>query len=251
MGIDFRTIPLSFFFFPLYLTIYLFAYFVLFKSWSSKFRPEAASCIISLSHSTPALLIATLSLLNHPYRDLTFASRNTQFQNLVLEYSISYFVMDLIHYLIFYPSDVLFIGHHLATLFVFVTCRFLVVHGAFAILGLLILAEVTSLFQNIWTLANAKRGESEFAAKVYDFLTLPFYSLYSVVRGLIGPIFVLKMFAFYLKGGARGVIPAWVWGSWIVVVVTAISVSVLWVYNLWVEFFKDTRREMGRKKKVR
>jgi hypothetical protein len=50
-----------------------------------------------------------------------------------------------IHYLAFLPGDVLFIAHHLATLFVFLTCCHLVRHSAYA---LLVLAEVTSLLQN-------------------------------------------------------------------------------------------------------
>ncbi|GFP84937.1 hypothetical protein PHJA_000637500 [Phtheirospermum japonicum] len=141
--------------------------------------------------------------------------------------------MDLVHYLIFYPTDVLFIGHHLATLFVFATCRYVVYHGAFAILVLLILAEVTSLCQT----------------KVFDVLSPPFYALYTVVRGFLGPYFVYRMFAFYLSGAADIVIPRWVWVSWVFVVVMAISVSILWISNLWVELFRE--REMKGGKKVR
>ncbi|KAK6155265.1 hypothetical protein DH2020_009513 [Rehmannia glutinosa] len=212
-----------------------------------KLRPEASSCVISLAHGTPAVILACRAILSDPARD--FNSPNTPLQSLVLDYSIAYFLMDLVHYLIFYPSDILFIGHHLATLFVFVTCRYVVYHGAFAILVLLILAEVTSLCQNVWTLASARRSDLKFAAKVYDFLSPPFYALYSVVRGFLGPYFVYRMFAFYLSGAADRVIPKWVWMSWVLIVVTAISVSILWISNLWIEFYRERERKIEKKVK--
>jgi hypothetical protein len=241
------SIPNLPFFFTVYLIIYLIARFIVFRNWSSQQRPEASSCLISLAHGTPAVFLATHAILSDPIRG--FASVNTNYQNLVLDYSIAYFLMDLCHYLIFYPSDVLFIGHHLATLFVFITCRYLVFHGAFAILVLLILAEVTSFCQNTWTLANARREDSDFARKVYAFLSPPFYALYSVVRGFLGPVFVYKMGEFYLSGLAEDVIPRWVWVSWIIVVVGAISVSILWISNLWIELYRE--RTSSVEKKIR
>lgn len=232
--------PLSLFFAG-YLILYLIAYSIIFRSWASKLRPEASSCAISLAHGTPAVFLAARAILADPARD--FHSANTPLQSLVLDYSIAYFLMDLVHYLIFYPTDVLFIGHHLATLFVFVTCRYVVYHGAFAILVLLVLAEVTSLCQNVWTLASARRSDVDFAAKVFDLLSPPFYALYSVVRGFLGPYFVYRMFRFYLTGAADSVIPKWVWISWVVVVVAAISVSILWILNLWVVFFSEKKKK--------
>ncbi|KAM7512564.1 hypothetical protein LguiB_011439 [Lonicera macranthoides] len=175
------SIPNLSLFFSIYLVIYIIAYFIIFPNWNLNIRPEASSCLISLAHGTPAVLFAIRAIFSDP--NCNFASINNSYQILVLDYSIAYFLMDLFHYLIFYPSDVLFIGHHLATLFVFVTCRYIVHHGAYAILSLLVLAEVTSFCQNTCTLANARKGDSGFAAKVFASLSLPFYVLYSVVRG--------------------------------------------------------------------
>ncbi|KAL2941623.1 hypothetical protein RDABS01_029973 [Bienertia sinuspersici] len=156
--------------------------------------------------------------------------------------------MDLIHYLIFDPNDIMFIGHHLATLFVFITCRFLVSHGGFSILVLLILAESTSLLQNLWTLANARRFEDEFAAKAYSLLSVPFYVLYTIARVILGPLFVYKMGYCFLRGDADGIIPKWVWISWIVVIVTAIAVSILWIWNLWLELIREWHHQgIGKK----
>ncbi|PIN02474.1 hypothetical protein CDL12_25008 [Handroanthus impetiginosus] len=232
-------------FFTSYLILYLVAYFLIFRRWSPKLRPEAASCAISLAHGTPAVFLAWRAILSDAARD--FHSPNTPLQNVVLDYSIAYFLMDLLHYLIFYPTDILFIGHHLATLFVFLTCRYVAYHGAFAILVLLILAEVTSLCQNVWTLASARKSDVEFAAKVYDFLSPPFYALYSLVRGFLGPYFVYRMFGFYLSGAADNVIPKWMWISWVFVVFMAISVSILWISNLWIELYRERKKLVEKK----
>ncbi|KAK9064735.1 hypothetical protein SSX86_016117 [Deinandra increscens subsp. villosa] len=240
------TLPL---FFTMFLTIYLLAHFIFFRNWSPKLRPEAASCSISLAHGTPAAILAALAIISDPTHQ--FASPNTQFQNSVLEYSIAYFLMDLSHYLTFYPKDILFISHHLATLYVFVTCRYLVSHGAYVVLVLLILAEITSLFQNIWTLAGARKGESEVAHQVFDLMSPPFYALYSVVRGFAAPLFVYKMIGFYSSGVADNVVPKWLWVSWVFVVVMAISVSVLWVSNNWIELYRERMFRVEKEKKFR
>ncbi|XP_068665962.1 TLC domain-containing protein At5g14285-like [Aristolochia californica] len=233
--------------FPAFIAVYLFAYFVVFRNWSPKLRPVASSCLISLAHGTPAAVMAYLSI-SDPYQS-GFASPNSIFQNLVLDFSISYFLVDLLHYLVFFPSDVLFIGHHLATLFVFATCRYLVFHGAFAILVLLMLAEITSFCQNTWTLANARKDDLPAAAKLYAMLSPPFYVFYTMVRGVAGPYFVYKMGMFYWSGEADYVIPRWLWISWIAVVITAISLSILWISNLWLELFRERSARMEQKKK--
>ncbi|KAM3361471.1 TLC domain-containing protein [Capsicum galapagoense] len=245
LPILFSSIPNLLSFFIFFFVIYIIAYFLIFPSWKPNLRPEASSCIISFFHGTPAVVFAITSLLSDPHRN--FHSPNTPFQNMVLDYSIAYFLMDLAHYLVFYPSDVLFIGHHVATLFVFVTCRYVVYHGAYAILVLLILAEVTSFVQNTWTLANARKGDVEFAAKVYAVLSPPFYGFYSLVRGIAGPYFVYRMLSYYVSGAADSVIPRWAWISWVFVVVTAITVSIMWVSNLWVQLYRDMNRKFDKK----
>lgn len=232
-------------FFAAFLIVYLIAYFIIFRNWKPMLRPEAASCAISFTHGTPAVFLAAAAILSDP--DRSFHSRNTPFQSLVLDFSVAYFLMDLCHYLIFYPNDLLFIGHHLATLFVFLTCRFAVYHGAYAILVLLVLAEVTSFCQNTWTLAAARKSDSQFAAKLYEFLSPPFYALYSVVRGFAGPLFMYQMLVSFLSGAADNVIPRWMWISWFVVILTAISVSILWVSNLWVQLYTQKSLKLDKK----
>lgn len=112
---------------------------------------------------------------------------------------------------------------------------------------LLILAEVTSFCQNAWTLANSRKSDLAVAAKVYELLSPPFYALYSVVRGFAGPLFVYQMGAFYASGLADHVIPRWVWVSWIVVVVGALCVSILWISNLWVELYRQRLQKSEKK----
>uniref|UniRef100_A0A2P2KBF8 Uncharacterized protein LOC105140167 n=1 Tax=Rhizophora mucronata TaxID=61149 RepID=A0A2P2KBF8_RHIMU len=236
-SVQFQSIPSLPLFYLFFVLIYLTAYFIVFRNWSPKTRPEASSCLISIFHGTPAVFLASRAIFADP--NCGFSSPNTRTQNSVIEFSIAYFLMDLVHYLIFYPGDVLFIGHHLATLFVFLTCRYLVNHGAYAILSLLVLAEVTSACQNAWTLASARRFDADFAARVHELLSPPFYAFYSVVRGCLGPYFVYQMGAFYMSGAADGVIPRWVWASWLLVVAMAICVSILWISNLWVQLYNE------------
>ena len=55
------------------------------------------------------------------------------------------------------------------------------------------------------------------------------------------------MGVFYLSGVADDVIPRWVWVSWIVVVVIAICVSVLWILNLWTDLFRERSGKIDKK----
>lgn len=90
------------------------------------------------------------------------------------------------------------------------------------------------------------------AVKVYDLLSPPFYAFYSLVRGVLGPLFFGKMVASYARGEANGVIPNWLWVSWAVVVGTAITVSILWIWNLWIELFRERKaKKLGQDKKIR
>ncbi|KAG8067686.1 hypothetical protein GUJ93_ZPchr0005g14701 [Zizania palustris] len=234
-------------FLAMYAAIYCVGHLSLFQWWAPRYRLDCVSCIISLAHGTPAALAAAGAILAQPPTARGFAAPNSCLQDHVLDYSVAYFTMDLLHYLAFLPGDTLFIAHHLATLFVFVTCRYLVRHGAYALLVLLVLAEVTSLLQNVWTIAGIWRGEKPTAARVYSALSPLFYFLYTIVRGVAGPIFFLKMSLFYLSGQAIDVIPWWVRISWIIVVGTAITVSNLWIWNLWKEFFRERKQSMAKK----
>ncbi|WCJ38687.1 TRAM LAG1 and CLN8 (TLC) lipid-sensing domain containing protein [Euphorbia peplus] len=232
------SLPFSFI---IFLSIYLLAYSVIFRNWDSKQRKEASSSFMSLTHGTPAVFFALCALLD-TRNSHTFASPNSNFHNRVLEFSMGYFIMDLVHYLVFFPNDILFILHHLATLYVFVTCRYIVHQGAYGILVLLILAEATSLCQNIWSICRFRKTDDPTAARLYEVLSPNFLAFYSVVRGILGPIFMFKMGVFYLSGENKGLVPGWAWISWMVVIVSAILVSILWVQNHWVRWLRERRR---------
>lgn len=224
----------------MFISIYLFAYTTLFKNWDPKKRLDASSCLISLTHGTPIVFLSIYANFLHTQTPQHhFASQNTPFQAIVLDFSIAYFIIDTSHYILFTPNDHLFIAHHVAVLYVFITCRYIIRYGAFAILLLLVLAEVTSLLQNMWSLASYRKDEVAVAARLYDGLSPYFYGVYTVVRGVLGPLFVYKMVVFYLNGDGDGMVPLWAWVSWMVVIVCAILVSVLWVSNLWLNFFKE------------
>lgn len=238
-------------FFLLFLFVYLFGYFIIFRKWSPKIRPEASSCFISIFHGTPATLLAAAAILSAA--DRGFAAENTKFQSLVLDFSVAYFAADLLHLAVFFAGagDLPFVIHHLATLFVLLTCRHAASRGAVAVLALLALAEVTSALQNTWALARVRRSNcssSTHVATACDAaLALPFYGLYSIVRGLLGPYVVFRMVVFYSGGGAEGAIATWVWVSWVVVVSMAIAGSIVWVSNLWIEVQRERSRKVEQK----
>ncbi|KAL2335215.1 hypothetical protein Fmac_016428 [Flemingia macrophylla] len=230
-------------FLSFFLATYLFAHFVVFRKWSPDTRPEASSCFISLLHGTPAVLLAAAAILSAPSPSL--AAANTAFQSLVLDYSAAYFLADLLHLFSAAATvDPAFVLHHLATLFVLLTCRHVAAHGAVAVLSLLALAEATSAVQNTWALSRARRSDAPAAARLCDAVTVPFYAAYTVVRGVLGPCVVLRMARFYWSGGGEGVIRTWVWVSWVVVVSIAIVGSVVWVSILWVEVYRERWRKV-------
>lgn len=100
----------------LFSVVYFFGYFIIFKDWKEKVRCDASSCIMSLAHGTPATILSIYSMLQYSH---TSFQNHSPFQEMILEYSIAYFLADLLHYLVFYPTDVLFIAHRLATLCLF------------------------------------------------------------------------------------------------------------------------------------
>ncbi|KAL1193566.1 TLC domain-containing protein [Cardamine amara subsp. amara] len=242
-----RDLPL---FFSIFIFVYLIGYLFIFRRWSPESRPLASSCLMSLLHGVAAVVLSTRALVSNPNRG--FSSPNNQSQNSVLDFSSAYFFADLLHLSVF-PSpaggDSLFAAHHAAVLFVFLTCRYLVAHGACALLALLIIAEATSVCQNSWTLADARGPDAPLAVSVHRFVTLPFYASYSVCRCVLAPLLIFKMTWFYVSGGADDVIPRWVWVSWTVVIFTAVTVSILWIWNLWVLFFQEKYSKFAKKMK--
>lgn len=228
----------------MFYALYVFAYFVVFRGWP-KHRAEASSCFISLAHGTPAVLLSSHAAITST--QTTFASPNTTLQDIVLEFSMAYFLMDLLHYIIFTPRDILFILHHVATLYVFVTCRYVVHYGAFELLILLILAEITSPCQNVWSLSSFWKADVSASARLHDLLSAPFYTFYSVVRGILGPLFVYKLWLFYISGAADNLIPIWAWLSWMVVITSAILLSLLWVLSNWIGWYRNMGYSAGKK----
>lgn len=73
----------------------------------------------------------------------------------------------------------------------------------------------------------------------YRFMSPGFYAFYSVVRGILGPTFVYNMVVFYANGSSNGSVPKWAWMSWIMVTMSGILVSLLWVFIHWKQLFRE------------
>ncbi|KAL4385614.1 hypothetical protein GQ457_15G006630 [Hibiscus cannabinus] len=82
------------------------------------------------------------------------------------------------------------------------------------------------------------------SGKVSDVLYLSFYEFYVVIRGIIGPFFVYKMGAFYMKD--RNSVLVWTWVSWMIVIVTTILVSI-WVFDHLIDWFRRGNYQVMKK----
>ena len=164
--------------------------------------------------------------------------QNTPLENAVVEFIIAYFLVDSMHYLVFFPDDFVFIAHHLATFFVMESCRYYVGHRGLTAMSLLFLAEITSAYQNAQTLAKITKLESSQVAVIYKILSPLFYSFYTLIRGVVAPILIYHLAQFYIDGKADDVIPRWLACCWIAIVVMAIFGSMAWILNLWIELFR-------------
>ncbi|GLJ05425.1 hypothetical protein SUGI_0018030 [Cryptomeria japonica] len=224
-----------------FITQYSLAYFILFRKYRKPERWEAASCTISMAHGPLVTVLAAYDIAVSKWQ---LDAPNTGLERAVMEYSIAYFMVDLFHYLLFVPGKLLFVAHHLATAFVMASCRFYAGHGAQALMALLCVAEITSACQNTWSLSMfAMHVEPTRARRIHEAVCVPFYVLYSVARGIVAPLLAWRLSCFYLGGRADGVMPRWLVQCWMGIVVLAILASVLWVVDLWVEFFRACRKK--------
>lgn len=68
-----------------------------------------------------------------------------------------------------------------------------------------------------------------------------------MVRGILAPIFVYDLVAFYAGGLAEDSIPRWAWVSWIVVIGAGILVSTIWVLNNWKQWYREGSSDVVKK----
>lgn len=216
---------------PIFVSIYLIGYYWMFSEWRHKARFEAASCTMSMIHGTVATILSGYELLHRPWK---LDAPNTVFENVVMELSMAYFFVDLLHYLLFVPEDYKFTLHHLATSVYMLSCRYYTKHGALSVMALMGLGEVTTPLQSVWTVARLGRKRSYLAKKTYESTSLFFTTFFTFTRGLVAPVLISKLCKFYLWDQAKSVIPYWLAAFWMAIVIVGYAASVMWVYSLWV-----------------
>lgn len=221
--------------------IYVLGYYWWVGGWRTrtKARHEAASCFMSLLHCSATTLLTgwnvAVTLQEHdkgPWQQLLRAP-NTPFQNTVMEFSIAYFVVDLMHYVLFVPEEALFVLHHVATSTYMLSCRYYTAHGGLSVMSLLGLAESTGFLQNLWFLSFLAGATRSF--RLLDPIFLTFFTF---VRGILGPLLTWRLCAFYFAGQADTVIPRWLAYYWMSTVILAITGSLFWVSTQWARLHK-------------
>eukprot|EP00246_Nothoceros_aenigmaticus_P013781 TRINITY_DN4932_c0_g1_i1.p1 TRINITY_DN4932_c0_g1~~TRINITY_DN4932_c0_g1_i1.p1 ORF type:complete len:275 (-),score=12.07 TRINITY_DN4932_c0_g1_i1:581-1405(-) len=222
--------------------VYAFGFLVLFRHWKGRARYEAASCCISFLHGTLSAILAGRDLWLNEW---ILHGPNTEVQNKIMEYSMAYFVVDLLNYFYAAPDDYLFIGHHIATLTYMLSSRYFVGCGATSVMCLIAAGEATSPVQNVWTLARMSREEYPLSKKIYTTLSPWFTVYFTLIRGILGPYLVWELGKFYLTGQADSAIPRWLAYCWMLKITFAISGSMVWVYKLWLGLIRFYAKEGG------
>ncbi|MCO5572566.1 hypothetical protein L7F22_026322 [Adiantum nelumboides] len=232
------TLPASI---PLFISIYAVGFFSLFPRWRHKARFEAASCSMSLVHGAISSTLAAYDLLLVPWR---LDAPNSPLENALMDFSIAYFLVDLLHYLLFIPEDFKFIGHHVATSIYMLTCKYYIGHGALSVMALMAVGEMTTPLQSVWTIARLGRDISPSARRIYEGASLPFTIFFTCTRGLVGPLLTWILCKFYLSSEGRRVIPFWLAALWMGMVVIGMAGSIMWMQSLWVGLrkFKSRKR---------
>ncbi|KAI5055568.1 hypothetical protein GOP47_0029089 [Adiantum capillus-veneris] len=225
---------------PLFIAIYAVGYFSLFPQWKYKARFEAASCSMSLVHGAISFTLAAYNLLHVPWQ---LDAPNSPHQNSLMDFSIAYFLVDLLHYVLFVPEDYKFIFHHVATSIYMLTCKYYVGHGAVSVMALMAVGEITTPLQSVWTIARLGRVISPRAKRIYESASLPFTILFTVARGIVGPILTWKLCKFYLLNEGRQVIPFWLAALWMGMVVIGMAGSVMWMQSY--QFLHCVSKEVG------
>ncbi|GLJ34093.1 hypothetical protein SUGI_0685340 [Cryptomeria japonica] len=168
---------------------------------------------------------------------------NTNLENKIMEFSLAYFAIDMIHYILVNPSDYLFILHHVATSTYMISCRYYTGHGGISAISLMCTGEATSPFQNVWTVARMGRGESPLASRIYAAMSPAFTVYFTIMRCIVGPYIAWELGSFYFPGKADKVIPRGIAYFWMVTVILAIVGSTVWVYKLWTGLIKFYARK--------
>ncbi|XP_024389999.1 TLC domain-containing protein At5g14285 [Physcomitrium patens] len=220
----------------LFTAVYFYGYFFLFsKLWKGRSRYEAASCGMSLTHGTAVAALCCYEIFS---KEWVLDAPNTPLQNKIMEYSMAYFIVDLLNLAFTAPDDYLFIIHHIGTLSYMISCRYFIQHGAISVMCCIAGGEITSPVQNIWTLSKMAQDSSQKAKQLFLSIS-PFFTVYfTIVRAGFGPYLTWALGRFYLGGHADHIMPRWLACCWLFKLVFAILASMLWVTHLWVALFK-------------
>lgn len=151
-----------------------------------------------------------------------------------MRHSLGYFVQELAHVLLFEP-DLVYIAHHL--LYLGATFPVAIDDKGWAFIAIATaFAEATNPLQLLWELAKAFHNEP-----LYHRLSLPFTLAFTLIRGLVMPIFLVDM-ARTLRARPDPVL------QWTLSLFTAgVSAGIAWIVPLVRGFIKYRRKQREQK----
>ncbi|KAH7414874.1 hypothetical protein KP509_14G015100, partial [Ceratopteris richardii] len=212
--------------------LYLLGYWVVFaRRWprGAVDRFKAASCCMSIVHGTSTSMAAAIYMMHLKHTKSRLGAANTRFEEAIMEYSTAYFLVDLVHYLLFVPNQPLFVLHHVFTSSYMLSCCFYTGHGAFSTIVLFVVGESTSFLQNVWTISLITHS-----AKLFNLLNVPFLIIFSIFRGVLTPWATWQLCLYFLfSREASAVVPFPLALYWMWSVFMGISGSLYWVSTHW------------------
>ncbi|GKY92554.1 hypothetical protein MPSEU_000225700 [Mayamaea pseudoterrestris] len=206
---------------------------------------DAAASLVGIFHSVLLVPALAACFLAHPYSPSgAMEISPLWYQRAVtalLQFCTGYMIYDgtlnilILKYPNYAPSDLMFLGHHLATTLYMTACR-LLERGHQSAMMCMFLGELTNPFQNSYMVAEFAQTleccNGHVSQLLFSVTECAFSSIYCLMRVIIGPILCLHI-TFDLWWRGRHTIPWGVLVVWTLLIWAVIIGSIPWIQDCW------------------
>jgi hypothetical protein len=156
---------------------------------------SAASRIIGIIHASVLTYGGLMELINLYYNNngLDYLRLNSNLEIALIEWSFSYFIIDLVHFWLHEREDLFLLIHHLISIGFFVSILYCN-RGGVSYLVAAIGGEITNPVQSLWYLS--KQGGYQ---RTYQFLSPVFTLLFVLFRVVLVPLIIYDLGHNYYK----------------------------------------------------